>query len=61
MGRVLNTLRQKGCTIIAMSHDPNIIKGAPQLLDLNAKPVPRLLQAKDADVQAAPMPNTGGA
>jgi len=61
MGRVINTLRQKGCTIIAMSHDPNIIKGAPQLLDLNAKPVPRLLQAKDADVQAAPMPNTGGA
>lgn len=53
MGRVINTLRQKGCTIIALSHDPNIIKGAPQVLDLNAKPVPRLLQVKDGDAQTA--------
>jgi ATP-binding cassette subfamily C protein LapB len=44
MGRIINTLSQKGCTIIALSHDPNIIKGVPQILDLNAKPVPRLLQ-----------------
>jgi ATP-binding cassette subfamily C protein LapB len=46
MGRVMNALRQKGCTIIALSHDANIIKGAPFILDLNVKPVPRLLKAQ---------------
>ncbi|OEJ65899.1 ATP-binding cassette domain-containing protein [Magnetovibrio blakemorei] len=48
MGRVMNALRQKGCTIIALSHDANIIKGAPFILDLNVKPVPRLLKAQTA-------------
>lgn len=46
IGRVMNALRQKGCTIIALSHDANIIKGAPYILDLNVKPVPRLLKAQ---------------
>ncbi|MBF0246875.1 MAG: ATP-binding cassette domain-containing protein [Alphaproteobacteria bacterium] len=46
VGRVMNALKQRGCTIIALSHDPNIIQGAPHILDLNAKPVPRLLQTQ---------------
>jgi len=49
IGRVMNALSKKGCTIIALSHDPNIIKGALHVLDLNVKPVPRLLQVKSAD------------
>lgn len=51
ISRVMNALSQKGCTIIALSHDPNIIKGAPHILDLNAKPVPRLLQVKGKEPQ----------
>lgn len=62
IGRVMNTLSQKGCTIIALSHDPNIIKGAVHILDLNAKPVPRLLhvQGDGATVNGATV-NKGGA
>ena len=52
IGALMNTLSQKGCTIIALSHDPKIIKGAVHILDLNAKPVPRVLQAKDPNAQA---------
>lgn len=51
VGLVINALSQKGCTIIALSHDPNIIKGAPHILDLNAKPVPRLLRVQSGDGQ----------
>ncbi|MCR4377215.1 MAG: ATP-binding cassette domain-containing protein, partial [Rhodospirillales bacterium] len=52
VGRVINALNQKGRTIIALSHDPNIIKGAPHVLDLNAKPVPRLLHVQSGDGSA---------
>lgn len=48
---VMTALNKKGCTIIALSHDPNIVKGAPYILDLNAKPVPRLMKAKAAGGQ----------
>lgn len=54
MARVITALNQKGCTIIALSHDPNIIKGAPHVLDLNAKPVPRLLQVQSAERTSQP-------
>lgn len=61
VGRVISALNQKGCTIIALSHDPNIIKGAPFVLDLNAKPVPRLLriQSGDGSGQATGLKQTG--
>lgn len=49
VGRVINALSKRGCTIIALSHDPNIIKGAPHILDLNAKPVPRLLHVQSGE------------
>lgn len=49
MGRTINALSKRGCTIIALSHDPNIIKGAPHILDLNAKPVPRLLHVQPGE------------
>jgi len=49
ISHVMNALSKQGATIIALSHDPNIIKGAPHVLDLNAKPIPRLLHVQDGD------------
>ena len=43
VNQVMNNLAQQGATIIALSHEPNVIKGAPQILDLNSKPVPRVV------------------
>jgi len=54
----MNALSQRGCTIIALSHDPNIVQGAPHVLDLNVKPIPRILAAVD---RASPhQENKGG-
>ncbi|MGE4219890.1 MAG: peptidase domain-containing ABC transporter [Alphaproteobacteria bacterium] len=36
-------LARRGRTIVAISHDPTIMRGARLVLDLNAKPVPRLV------------------
>ena len=52
ISKVMNALHKRGCTIIALSHDANIIAGAPLVLDLNVKPVPRLVAAK------TPLPQT---
>lgn len=50
VNQVMNDLARQGATIIAFSHDPNTLKGAPLLLDLNSKPVPRVVKlAKDAN------------
>jgi len=42
---VMNELAGQGHTIIACSHDAQIIRGAHHLLDLNTKPVPRFSSA----------------
>jgi len=39
---VLIDMAKRGVTIIAISRDPQILKGATLLLDLNAKPVPAI-------------------
>ena len=39
----MKELAQNGCTMIVMTSDPQILRGARLILDLNAKPVPRLL------------------
>lgn len=39
---VLGTLAKNGRTIIMMSHEAGIVKGAHTVLDLNAKPVPEV-------------------
>ncbi|MSO94024.1 MAG: ATP-binding cassette domain-containing protein [Rhodospirillales bacterium] len=41
--RVMNALGDRGRTIVAFSHDPYILKGAKRVIDLNVKPVPRVL------------------
>ncbi|MBL4692218.1 MAG: ATP-binding cassette domain-containing protein [Magnetovibrio sp.] len=58
ISKIMNALSQRGCTIIALSHDPNIVQGAPHVLDLNVKPIPRILAAVD---RASPhQENKGG-
>jgi ATP-binding cassette, subfamily C, bacterial LapB len=42
VSRVMSDLSKSGHTIIVISHDPGIVKGASVLLDLNSKPVPRI-------------------
>ena len=39
---VLKDLARRRCTIIVISHDPAMVKGANAVLDLNVKPVPQL-------------------
>jgi ATP-binding cassette subfamily C protein LapB len=38
--RAMADMAGRGATIIVMSHDPDIVKGPHQVLDLNAKPTP---------------------
>ena len=40
---ILNNLTKEGRTIVAFSNDPRVIKGAHYILDLNEKPVPKIL------------------
>ncbi len=48
---VLGELARRGRTIIIMSHDANVVKGAHTVVDLNAKPVPEIRRF-DASTQA---------
>ncbi len=44
---VQNTMQsmvQRGCTVLVFSHDPQIIKTTPHYVDLNSKPVPTLIR-----------------
>ena len=50
---VVSSLHQQGHTIIATSHDPNIIKQAQIFIDLNAKPTPTITLAKPPQQEAA--------
>lgn len=45
--QVLNQFSRSGKTIIACSADPNIVKGARFVLDLNTKPVPAVVSPVD--------------
>lgn len=42
MYAVLSLKLKQGCTVICFSHDPGILSYADYLVDLNAKPVPRI-------------------
>ncbi len=44
----IDMLVRRGCTILMISHDPKIIKGAQVVVDLNAKPVPRISERSHA-------------
>ena len=53
--RVMNDLHKRGRTIIAFSHDPNIVKGAQFFIDLNSKPIPRIGKAPQPVVTERPV------
>jgi len=50
---VLNALAKAGLTIIVATADPNIIKGAGFILDMNEKPTPSFTQVRDAKPEEA--------
>ena len=54
----MNKLSERGRTVIVFTHDPKIFAAAPRYLDLNSKPVPRLVTKKaDTNAEAeAPAP-----
>lgn len=54
--RLMNELVRRGRTIVAFSHDPNIVKGAHVVLDLNVKPTPKITWLKPAGAKAEPPP-----
>lgn len=54
--KVMNELARDGRTIIACSHDDQILRGAHHLLDLNHKPAPRFTSVALAE---ASMPEAG--
>jgi len=43
---VMNKMARQGRTVIAFSTDPEIIKSAPNIVDLDVKPVPQLVRKK---------------
>ncbi|MCH7937052.1 MAG: ATP-binding cassette domain-containing protein [Proteobacteria bacterium] len=59
----INKLSKRGRTIVVFSHDPQILSAAPFYVDLDSKPVPKLVRKKtDADgpvpLEAVPAPAT---
>ena len=64
--QIMNQLSSQGKTIIACSHDPKIVNAAKFILDLNHKPVPRLVDRTAqagggaAPAQAAAPATAGG-
>ena len=59
--QVMNELATQGHTIIACSHDAQIIRGAHHVLDLNIKPVPRFSSAAVQNNQVTPQTDKTGA
>lgn len=41
---VMNTMAKEGRTIVVVSYDANILKGAARVLDLSKKPVPEVTE-----------------
>lgn len=46
MFNVLNHMAKQGRTVLVFSHDPVVLQSAPQYMDLNIKPTPRMVQQK---------------
>ncbi|MEL0106560.1 MAG: ATP-binding cassette domain-containing protein [Rhodospirillaceae bacterium] len=59
---VMNELARRKHTIIAITHDPKILKGAHGTIDLNSKPVPKVHYApKNEPGSTAGQPTAAGA
>lgn len=53
---LLNRLAKEGRTLVAMTNEPFIISAANVAIDLNSKPVPRIVRAAAAEKPAAASP-----
>ena len=51
VAEALNGLSKRGRTVIVFSHDAHILSSAPYYMDLNSKPMPKMVK-KDADKHA---------
>ncbi len=56
--QAMNEATQRGATIVACSHDPNILKGADVIIDLNVKPRPNVTRTKRVAPVAKETPAT---
>ncbi len=62
VSRIMTDLAKRGTTLIVISHDPAVVKGATVTLDLNVKPVPRITTApRPVDAAAEPVADKGRA
>jgi len=43
--QAMNTLKNRGVTLVVLTHDPNVLRAVEWILDLRVKPVPRLYRA----------------
>ena len=41
---IINTMAQRGRTVMVFTHDPQILQSVPHFVDLDVKPVPRLVR-----------------
>lgn len=51
--KAVNGLAARGAALVMFSHDPNAVKGATYILDLNAKPVPQVTACPKPQKEAA--------
>ncbi len=64
VAETINAMSKRGRTVIIFTHDSNVLAGAPHYLDLNSKPVPKMVKrdiqdsapAAPAPLQAVPAP-----
>ncbi len=62
----MNTLRERGVTLVVLTHDPHILRGVDWVLDLRVKPVPRLYPVSQSatfapgETSLPPVENQGG-
>ena len=47
---IMNRFSNQNSTVIACSHDPNILKGADWVIDLKKKPSPKMTRLKQSVV-----------
>ena len=50
---VMHDLSQQGATMIVFSHDPALLRGARAVLDLNSKPVPKMVVVNEGSADQA--------
>ncbi len=50
---VMNDLARRGATVLAFSHDPNILRGAQTVVNLDVKPTPAVLSTRGGTAQGA--------